>query len=55
MEAHGKLMMNDVHAAISDMSDITGCNKEMTDAIGMIENVAFQTHILSLNAAIEVT
>lgn len=50
MAAHGELMMNDVHAA---MSDITGRTKEMTDAIGMIENVAFQTHILSLNAAIE--
>uniref|UniRef100_A0A6V7KQX3 Methyl-accepting transducer domain-containing protein n=1 Tax=Bracon brevicornis TaxID=1563983 RepID=A0A6V7KQX3_9HYME len=50
MAAHGELMMNDVHAA---MSDISGRTKEMTDAIGMIENVAFQTHILSLNAAIE--
>ncbi len=50
MAAHGELMMNDVHTA---MSDITGRTKEMTDAIGMIENVAFQTHILSLNAAIE--
>lgn len=50
MAAHGELMMNDVHAA---MSDITGRTKDMTDAIGMIENVAFQTHILSLNAAIE--
>lgn len=50
MAAHGELMMNDVHAA---MSDITGRTKEMTEAIGMIENVAFQTHILSLNAAIE--
>ncbi|MFT8210081.1 MAG: methyl-accepting chemotaxis protein [Symbiopectobacterium sp.] len=50
MVAHGELMMNDVHAA---MSDITGRTKEMTEAIGMIENVAFQTHILSLNVTIE--
>ncbi|MEH2921246.1 Tar ligand binding domain-containing protein [Samsonia erythrinae] len=46
----GETMMNDVKAA---MSDIAGRTKEMTEAIGMIENVAFQTHILSLNAAIE--
>lgn len=46
----GETMMNDVKAA---MSDIAGRTREMTEAIGMIENVAFQTHILSLNAAIE--
>ncbi len=50
MAAQGEAMMRDVQAA---MSDITGRTREMTDAIGMIENVAFQTHILSLNAAIE--
>lgn len=48
--AQGENMMNDVKAA---MSDIAGRTREMTEAIGMIENVAFQTHILSLNAAIE--
>lgn len=48
--AQGETMMNDVKAA---MSDIAGRTREMTEAIGMIENVAFQTHILSLNAAIE--
>ncbi|WP_409160151.1 Tar ligand binding domain-containing protein [Pectobacterium sp. B2J-2] len=48
--AQGETMMNDVQAA---MSDIAGRTREMTEAIGMIENVAFQTHILSLNAAIE--
>nr|WP_113867300.1 methyl-accepting chemotaxis protein [Brenneria salicis]NMN91635.1 methyl-accepting chemotaxis sensory transducer with TarH sensor [Brenneria salicis ATCC 15712 = DSM 30166]RBP61451.1 methyl-accepting chemotaxis sensory transducer with TarH sensor [Brenneria salicis ATCC 15712 = DSM 30166]RLM30335.1 chemotaxis protein [Brenneria salicis ATCC 15712 = DSM 30166] len=46
----GEMMMDEVKAA---MSDITGRTREMTEAIGMIENVAFQTHILSLNAAIE--
>lgn len=50
MATQGETMMNDVRTA---MSDITGRTKEMTDAIRMIENVAFQTHILSLNAAIE--
>ncbi|RJL24884.1 Tar ligand binding domain-containing protein [Pectobacterium polaris] len=48
--AQGETMMNDVKVA---MSDIAGRTREMTEAIGMIENVAFQTHILSLNAAIE--
>ncbi|QPI45019.1 MULTISPECIES: Tar ligand binding domain-containing protein [Pectobacterium] len=48
--AQGENMMNDVKAA---MSDIAGRTREMTEVIGMIENVAFQTHILSLNAAIE--
>ncbi|WP_409307815.1 methyl-accepting chemotaxis protein [Pectobacterium sp. B1J-3] len=47
---YGETMMDEVKAA---MSDITGRTKEMTEAIGMIESVAFQTHILSLNAAIE--
>ncbi|PWC20775.1 methyl-accepting chemotaxis protein [Brenneria roseae subsp. roseae] len=46
----GETMMDEVKAA---MSDITGRTREMTEAIGMIESVAFQTHILSLNAAIE--
>ncbi|PWC12444.1 methyl-accepting chemotaxis protein [Brenneria corticis] len=48
--ARGERMMNEVKTA---MSDIAGRTREMTEAIGMIENVAFQTHILSLNAAIE--
>lgn len=48
--SQGEVMMNEVKTA---MSDIAGRTREMTDAIGMIENVAFQTHILSLNAAIE--
>lgn len=48
--AQGETMMNDVKVA---MSDIAGRTREMTEAIGMIESVAFQTHILSLNAAIE--
>ncbi|CPR20270.1 methyl-accepting chemotaxis protein [Brenneria goodwinii] len=46
----GEVMMNEVRTA---MSDIASRTREMTEAIGMIENVAFQTHILSLNAAIE--
>ncbi|KAA9001824.1 HAMP domain-containing protein [Affinibrenneria salicis] len=48
--SHGEAMMTDVRAA---MNDIAGHSKAMTSAIGLIENVAFQTHILSLNAAIE--
>ncbi|WJV65057.1 methyl-accepting chemotaxis protein [Pectobacteriaceae bacterium CE70] len=46
----GENMMNDVKSA---MLNISGRTKEMTEVISMIENVAFQTHILSLNAAIE--
>ncbi|QTF08332.1 HAMP domain-containing protein [Brenneria izadpanahii] len=46
----GEVMMNEVKTA---MSDIASRTREMTEAISMIENVAFQTHILSLNAAIE--
>ncbi|WP_049853963.1 methyl-accepting chemotaxis protein [Dickeya fangzhongdai] len=46
----GETMMSDVRDA---MQDISGRSKEMTEVISLIENVAFQTHILSLNAAIE--
>ncbi|MEI7189581.1 methyl-accepting chemotaxis protein [Dickeya dianthicola] len=46
----GETMMSDVRNA---MQNISGRSKEMTEVISMIENVAFQTHILSLNAAIE--
>ncbi|WP_145916242.1 MULTISPECIES: methyl-accepting chemotaxis protein [Dickeya] len=46
----GESMMNDVRLA---MQNISGRSREMTEVISLIENVAFQTHILSLNAAIE--
>ncbi|ANE77310.1 methyl-accepting chemotaxis protein [Dickeya solani] len=46
----GETMMSDVRNA---MQNISGRSKEMTEVISLIENVAFQTHILSLNAAIE--
>ncbi|MBX9444901.1 methyl-accepting chemotaxis protein [Dickeya chrysanthemi] len=46
----GEAMMSDVRNA---MQNISGRSKEMTEVISLIENVAFQTHILSLNAAIE--
>ncbi|MGM3173184.1 methyl-accepting chemotaxis protein [Dickeya lacustris] len=46
----GETMMNDVKLA---MQNISGRSREMTEVISLIENVAFQTHILSLNAAIE--
>ncbi|ACS85736.1 methyl-accepting chemotaxis protein [Musicola paradisiaca] len=46
----GETMMNDVRQA---MTAISGRSKEMTEVITLIENVAFQTHILSLNASIE--
>ncbi|MCA7012256.1 methyl-accepting chemotaxis protein [Dickeya dadantii] len=46
----GETMMSDVRNA---MQNISSRSKEMTEVISLIENVAFQTHILSLNAAIE--
>lgn len=46
----GEGMMSDVRNA---MQNISSRSKEMTEVISLIENVAFQTHILSLNAAIE--
>ncbi|TYL44559.1 methyl-accepting chemotaxis protein [Dickeya sp. ws52] len=46
----GEAMMSDVRNA---MQNISCRSKEMTEVISLIENVAFQTHILSLNAAIE--
>ncbi|MBP2837723.1 methyl-accepting chemotaxis protein [Dickeya parazeae] len=46
----GESMMSDVRNA---MQNISSRSKEMTEVISLIENVAFQTHILSLNAAIE--
>ncbi|MGM3193472.1 methyl-accepting chemotaxis protein [Dickeya dadantii subsp. dieffenbachiae] len=46
----GETMMSDVRNA---MQNISSRSKEMMEVISLIENVAFQTHILSLNAAIE--
>lgn len=46
----GEKMMDDVRVAMRAISDRS---QQMTDVISLIDNVAFQTHILSLNAAIE--
>lgn len=36
-----------------NMSSITECSNKMTEIITIIDNIAFQTNILSLNAAVE--
>ncbi|MFP1927214.1 methyl-accepting chemotaxis protein [Lonsdalea quercina] len=46
----GEKMMSDVKDAMRAISERS---QQMTDVISLIDNVAFQTHILSLNAAIE--
>lgn len=43
-------MMDDVKVAMHAISERS---QQMTDVIRLIDNVAFQTHILSLHAAIE--
>jgi len=42
-----------VKRVIETMDDITGSSRKMTEIIGMIEGIAFQTNILALNAAVE--
>ncbi|WP_254900202.1 methyl-accepting chemotaxis protein [Lonsdalea iberica] len=42
--------MDDVKVAMHAISERS---QQMTDVIRLIDNVAFQTHILSLHAAIE--
>ncbi|EBD0601277.1 chemoreceptor protein, partial [Salmonella enterica] len=36
-----------------NMSSITECSNKMTEIVTIIDNIAFQTNILSLNAAVE--
>jgi len=42
-----------VQGVIATMSDISRSSKEMSEIIGVIEGIAFQTNILALNAAVE--
>ncbi|SDI68235.1 methyl-accepting chemotaxis protein [Paraburkholderia phenazinium] len=42
-----------VKRVIETMDDITGSSRKVSEIIGMIEGIAFQTNILSLNAAVE--
>jgi methyl-accepting chemotaxis protein len=44
---------NVVGQVVSTMSDITESSKKITDIIGVIDGIAFQTNILALNAAVE--
>ena len=42
-----------VAEVISTMQEINGSSREISDIIGVIESIAFQTNILALNAAVE--
>jgi aerotaxis receptor len=42
-----------VSEVVSTMGDITRSSEKVTDIIGVIEGIAFQTNILALNAAVE--
>src|ERR1017187_10861683 len=42
-----------VNSAVAAMSDINTPSKKITDAIGVIDEIAFQTNLLALNAAVE--
>jgi methyl-accepting chemotaxis protein len=42
-----------VGQVVSTMDDITDSSRKITDIIGVIDGIAFQTNILALNAAVE--
>ena len=42
-----------VNQVVSTMDDITASSKKISDIIGVIDGIAFQTNILALNAAVE--
>jgi len=42
-----------VAEVVTTMQEINGSSREMSDIIGVIESIAFQTNILALNAAVE--
>jgi methyl-accepting chemotaxis protein len=42
-----------VSQVVSTMNDITHSSKKISDIIGVIDGIAFQTNILALNAAVE--
>ena len=44
---------NVVAAAVTAMSTINGASSKIADIIGVIDSIAFQTNLLSLNAAVE--
>lgn len=45
----GQLMMD----VVDTMQDINGSSQRMSDIVGVIDSIAFQTNILALNAAVE--
>jgi methyl-accepting chemotaxis protein len=42
-----------VSQVVSTMDEITASSKKITDIVGVIDGIAFQTNILALNAAVE--
>ncbi|HUP97669.1 MAG TPA: methyl-accepting chemotaxis protein [Usitatibacter sp.] len=42
-----------VRQVVTTMNDISGASKKISDIIGIIDGIAFQTNILALNAAVE--
>jgi methyl-accepting chemotaxis protein len=42
-----------VQEVVSTMQQISACSRRITDIIGVIDSIAFQTNILALNAAVE--
>lgn len=42
-----------VSQAVSSMHEIAGASRKISDIIGLIDSIAFQTNILALNAAVE--
>ena len=42
-----------VHEVVSTMGEINASSKKISDIIGVIDGIAFQTNILALNAAVE--
>jgi methyl-accepting chemotaxis protein len=47
---HGGTVVNEV---VSNMDQISEASRKISDIIGVIDNIAFQTNILALNAAVE--
>lgn len=42
-----------VHNVVSTMDEISGASQKISDIVGIIDSIAFQTNILALNAAVE--